>query len=82
MCVGTATEGYDMEVLLAEYACNQNLIAMIIKVLDQKYADPDWEGDLDIVTEEVAEVFIKAIVITQGSPIHTHLHRATRSTFC
>lgn len=82
MCVSTATEGYQMEFILAEWACNTSRIATAIKALEPKYAEPDWEEDLSIASEEVAEVLIKAVVITPGSPMHTYLHRATRAVYC
>lgn len=82
MCVDTATEGYVMEFMLAQWACNTSRIATAIKVLEPKYADPDWEEDLSIASDEVAEVLLNAVVITPGSPMHTYLHRATRAVYC
>lgn len=82
MCVGTATEGYQMEFLLAEWAYNTSLIEMAIKNLQPKYADPEWEEDLSIAAEEVSNVLIRAVVITPGSPTYTYLYQATRAIYC
>lgn len=82
MCVASSTEGYRLEHMLAEWACNTRRIETAIKNLEPKYADPDWEEDLGIASEEVAEVLIKAIVITPGSPMYEYLYQATRPAYC
>lgn len=67
------------EFALAEWAYSPKAIAAVIAEIDPRYMAPEWAHDLEIATEEVAEVLVGAIVIRQDSPIHMSLQQAANA---
>lgn len=82
MSVPTVEEARVLEMIFAQYAYKTQLLHNMIQEVNPNFAAPQWQEELHIVSDEIAEVFLKTTFIVPESPMHILLRKAIQAARC